>query len=324
MAQYTELVAGRMSSSARWAGWILLAALIGLAAAILLEDRAPLEQRVLARAPAGASIVAYAEIAPLRTSDLLGRIVRERLLALAGLSLVEPDIDAVAVALGSDRIVGLAAGRFPLSLVQRYLEKNGGTCEGDVDEQACSLPTPRGFLSIRGLDSGLLGVVNGPRANGADSLASAGPGDPHLAMRARAALDGGALVWVSIDPKRLAETMSDPPKGWINLSLVARALLSANQASLELEDDEVKNGVRLMLTAGCGSVRDAEELSKMLESLNGLLVSALRMGTSRRNRAWAAALETDFSAASDDRDVVAEWLLPAGLLEESIELELGR
>ena len=90
-AQYTELVSGRMSLSVRWAGWTLLAVLIGLAVAMLLEERGPLERRVLARVPEGAAIVGYAELDALRQSNLLGRLVRERLVDSAGLAMVESE-----------------------------------------------------------------------------------------------------------------------------------------------------------------------------------------------------------------------------------------
>lgn len=242
----------------------------------------------------------------------------------AGLALVEPDVDAIAVAVGPDQIVGLAAGRFPFSLVRRYLEQQGGSCPAALDEEACSLVTPGGYLSIRGLDAGVLGVTNGPRADAANGLATAAASAPRLAARARAALDGGALVWMSIHPQRLAETMSSPPEGWINLSLVARALLSASEASLDLQDDEQRHTVRATLRAACASEEDAVELSKMLESLNGLLVAALGMSKSESSQAWAAALEQDFDVQSADNSATASWSLPENLLREAIELELGR
>jgi hypothetical protein len=309
----------------RWAGWTALAVLAGLAAAMLLERRGPLEQRVLSRVPAGASIVGYAELGPLRDSKLLGRLIRERLLRSAGLSLVEPDVDAIAVAVGADEIVGLAAGRFPFALVRRYLEQQGARCPAPLDERACALATSGGFLSIRGLAPGLLGVANGPRADAADELAGDRlAADPRLAARARAALDAGVLVWVSIDPRRLAETMSDPPEGWINLSLLARALLTADSASLDLEDEPDGTAVRATLRAACPAQADAVELAKMLESLNGLLAAALGMGGSQRSQAWARALDEGFLAETHDKTAAASWSLPGDLLRESIELELGR
>ena len=47
------------------------------------------------------AIVGYAELDALRQSNLLGRLVRERLVDSAGLAMVEPDVDAIAVAVGS-------------------------------------------------------------------------------------------------------------------------------------------------------------------------------------------------------------------------------
>ena len=312
-----------MSASVRWAGWTAAAILLGLALAWLLEDRSPLEQRVLSRIPADAAIVGYTELEPLRQSDVLGRLVREQVLRSAGATVVEPDVDAIAFAVGADEIVGLAAGRFPFTLVRRYLEQNGGTCPAALDEAACSVPTMGGFLSIRGLESGLLAITNGTRQDGADRLATAPGADPALAARAREALDGGALIWFSIEPRRLAEVMSDPPEGWVNLSLVARALLSAQRAALDLEDDLERDAVRATLRAECGSEADAEELRKMLESLNGLLVAALKTSKSESSQAWARALD-DFLPESAGRTTSASWLLPADLLQASIETEVGR
>ncbi len=315
---------GQTSSRARWALWTLLAALLGLGAAVLLERRGPLEQCVLSHAPAEASIVAYAELELLRDSNVLGRLVRERLMASAGLRLVEPDVDAVAVALGSDEIVGLAAGRFPLGLVRRYLEDNGASCPAALDERACSLSTPGGLVSIRGLGDGLLGATLGPRPASADRLVAASVHGTGLAEAARAALDRGALVWMKIDPRRLAETMSDPPDSWVNLSLVARALLSASEASLELEDAPEGGAVTATLRAECASEADAAELARMLESLSALAAHALRRSASERSRAWANALAEGFHAEPQQTRTAASWQLPAALLEESVELELGR
>lgn len=286
---------------------------------MLLERRGPLEQRVLGRAPSDASAVLYAELAPLRKSATLGRLVRRRLSAARGLAMVEPDVDALAFAVGADEIVGLAAGRFPTSLVQRYLEQNGASCPAALDEQACAL-TPEGthnVVSIRALDAGLLGVTAGPRPDGADRLAQAATFGPELAARARTALDGGALVWVWIEPRRLAETMSEPPEGWVNLSLIARALLGAQDVSLSLRDG-VNATVDATLEAECSSDADADELAKMLESLNGLGRTALRSSRSESSQAWAQALETGFSVRSDGEKAIARWQLPEALLEKAI------
>ncbi|MEZ5397673.1 MAG: hypothetical protein R2724_33535 [Bryobacterales bacterium] len=254
---------GRLSAKVRWGLWVALAVAIGIGLAMLLERREPLENRVLESAPSDASVVLYTELAPLRKSDTLGRLVRQRLSAASGLAMVEPDVDALALAVGTDEIVGLAAGRFPLSLVRRYLEQNGAACPAALDERACALPAVHSgnLVSIRALDSGLLGVTAGPRPDGADRLAAAATFGPELAARARAALDGGALVWIWIEPRRLADTMSDPPEGWINLSLIARALLSAQDASLSLRDG-ANATVDATLEAQCNSSADAEELAK--------------------------------------------------------------
>jgi hypothetical protein len=291
-----------------------------------LERRVSLPERVLTRTPSDASIVAYAELDALRASDLLGRILRESLGRAAGFSLIEPDVDAIAVAVGSDEIVGLAAGRFPLALVRRYLEQQGATCPSALDERACSLPSGDygGYVSIRGLEAGLVGVTTGPHPDSADRLAANVASGAVLAAEARGALEAGALVWISIDPRRLADTMSDPPEGWINLSLVARALLSAQRASLDLRDDEEREAVRATLTATCGSASDAAELSKLLESLNKLAVTALRSGGAEEDHAWADALWEGFSSRSRDREMTAEWSLPAAPAEKWLQRDPER
>jgi len=295
-----------------------------LAAAWLVDRRGPLEQRVLSRVPAGSAIVAYAELDALRGSDLLGRLVRDRLRGSAGLALVEPDVEAVAVAVGRDEIVGLAAGSLPFALVRSYLERQGASCPAPLDEAACSMPATGGFLSIRGLEPGLLGVTNGPRRDGADRLAAAGAADADLALHAKGSLDAGALVWAAIDPRLLAETMSDPPEGWINLSLVARALLSARRASLDLRDHPQGNAVRATLRAECDSAEDAVELGKMLESLSNLLAAALKTSDVASSRAWAHALEERFEKETSGTSAAVHWLLPADLLREAIDSGLDR
>ena len=310
-----------MSATARWALWIAVAAGAGVALAIFLDRREPLAERVLARAPRDASITVYAELDPLRKSDVLGRLLRERLIGAGGFSIVEPDIDALAVTVGSQEIAGIAAGRFPASLVRRYLEQQGAICPGPLDERSCSLPGANGGqLSIRALGAGLIGLVHGPRPDGADALAPSPSSVDGRAAKARAALDGGALVWIEIDPRRLAETMSDPPEGWINLSLIARALLSAEEAAVLLRDGD-GGAIEATLQARCASAADATELEKMLESLNKLAAAALRTGQSERNHEWARTLEEGFSSRSEAEAVTARWLLPEQILEESLRSE---
>jgi hypothetical protein len=314
---------GGASTGLRWAGWIGLAAALGLAAAIWFDRSEPLAERVLSWAPDDASIVAYTELEPLRESEMLGRLVHERLLESAELSIVERELDAIAVAVGSDEIVGLAAGSFPVSLVQRHLESSGAICPAALDEQACSMPAGKrgGYLSIRALDSGLIGLTNGPRPTAAAGLVATGSNSDAWAAEALGALESGALVWISIEPRKLAETMSNPPEGWINLSLVARALLPAQTASVTLRDDREKSGIDAKLEAVCGSAADATELAKVLESLNKLAATALRSGSSEESHAWARALDEGFSSEGHAQAVTARWRLPEALVAKWLDAE---
>jgi hypothetical protein len=115
--------------------------------------------------------------------------------------------------------------------------------------------------------------------------------------------------------------MSDPPEGWINLSLVARALLTATHASMTLRDSGEERAVEARLEAVCGSEADAAELAKVLESLNELAATALRSGSAKENQDWARALNEGFLAESRGRAVTARWLLPEDLLTEWLEDE---
>jgi hypothetical protein len=310
-----------MSATARWALWIALAAGAGIVAAVFLDRGEPLAERVLARTPPDASITAYAEMDSLRQSDVLGPLLRERLLGAGGFSIVEPEVDALAVAVGSREIVGVAAGRFPAALVRAYLEQKGAICPGPLDESACSMPGAYGgYLSLRAVGPGLVGLVHGPRPNAADDLAGTEAGAAGLAGAARAALDEGALVWIRIEPRRLAETMSDPPEGWINLSLIARALLSAEEAAVLLRDGD-EGAVEATLRARCGSATDAEELAKMLESLNKLAAKALSASSDQRSQEWAGVLEDGFRSEASANDVTVRWRLPAEVLERAFRSE---
>ena len=132
-----------------------------------------------------------------------------------------------------------------------------------------------------------------------------------------AVLAGLAIALAALFFIVLAETMSEPPEGWVNLSLIARALLGAQDASLSLRDG-VNATVEATLEAECSSDADADELAKMLESLNGLGRTALRSSRSESSQAWAHALETGFSVHSDGEKTIARWQLPEALLEKAI------
>ncbi len=307
------------------AAGVLAAAAAGLFWSRFVAD--PAEVRLLRSLPSGQAVYAYFDAGRLRRSRLLGPRIEQVFFGNPARRLMAEQLEAGALAVGADTVYVVLAAAVPEPWLRDYLDELGADCAQPLDEAACRTPLPdttsadatsadtsaadaSAALSVRLLAGGVVGVANGPAPNAADSLAAlSGAGSLALAAPAAEAIAAGALAWVEIDPPRLAAVMRNPPQGWINLSLVARALIHAQQVRLTLWE----TGDDLLLLRLQASSDDAEELARLLEGLNRFGAAALRKGGSAETKLWARALES-FAITPNDNGVVARWSLDIELL----------
>lgn len=303
-------------------GWVwtaVAAALLIAAGAWLFTRREPAELRLLRSLPSGQAVYVYFDADALRRSRLLSPHFEKALGASRSHRLLADQVEAGAAAIGLDTIYVTLAAAAPEPLLRGYLADLGADCRRPVNEAACAIPLEDspGALSVRLLPGGVIAVANGPSTSAADSMAAVSAGGAsELAEPAAEAVKFGALAWIEIDAPRLAAVMRDPPEGWVNLSLIARALINARRIRLTLTEPDAAETLALTLTADAD---EPEELAKMLEELSRFGAAALRKGRSRESALWASSLES-FQASPGDGVVEARWSLEpelaAGWLNE--------
>ena len=283
---------------------VLVAAAVGVGWWL---GRPRLERRLLERLPERQAIHAYLDVAAVRRSPVLSRWI-ETAAPEADLGLAGEFVRGAAVGVGEDQIAVVFGGAFNEAALKAYLEREGVDCPGSLRDAACAVyaDATGGFLSLRLLDTGVAAVVNGPSREGANRLVTVGGGAGRLAEPAREALGRGAVVWASIDPARLDAVMRNPPEGWVNLSLVARALQHAETAYLTLTP--AGDAVVARLEADAADEADAAELGKVLEGLNDFSKAMLKRYGDIDQTAWTAALDT-FRLESEARTVRVEWTI---------------
>ena len=277
----------------------------------LLREPAPV--RLMRSLPSGQAAYLYFDAQRLKDSRLVGPRFDELFADRVAPGLLADRVEAGAAAIGADTVYLVLAADAPESLLRGSLEDLGADCARPLDEAACAAPGQAlsGMLSVRLLSGGVIGVANGPTASAADGLAAiSGGGAARLAEPARAAVSDGALLWMDVDPARLAAVMDDPPEGWINLSLIARALITADQARFTLSE-EADGGLELLLRA---ETDEGAELVRVLEGLNKFGAAALGKGRSESSRRWGAALGS-FRAEETDGGVEARWVVGAEAVE---------
>lgn len=289
----------------------IVAVLVVIAVVAWRLLRTPVEERLMGALPGGQALYVYADAAGLRDSALFGPRLAELLgRRPAGYQLVARQFEAAAASIGAETVYVVAAsGALPEAMLRSSLSDLGADCPHPLDEQSCLVEG----VAVRRLGGGLVALSNGPEpADTSGSVVS-------LSTRAAEAVhDENALLWMAIDPGRFSELMRDPPEGWINLSLIARALIRAHSAELTLSE-AAEGQVRLRLTAVCGNTEDARELEAMLGDLNGFGVAALRKAEIAD---WPEGLETMHVSVEESRTEAA-WLLPAEPVLRLLEYTAG-
>lgn len=228
------------------------------------------------------------------------------------------DLDAAALSMSEDRIYLVAQGRFNEARVRTYLNQQGAGCDEPLRSRPCAIEAsrPGRMLSFQLLDDDLLAMANAPERDAVSRLAAGPSPDARgFAALAQSFMEGGGLLWVTVDPPSLERAMQDPPAGTLNLMLFARALELAERGYFGIESGENASLV-LILSGTCSSEEKAEKLGEMLSSLNRLIGGAIEMGAQGNPPSpWSAVIRSG-TFVRNGTGVEARWTLPGELLKE--------
>ena len=231
------------------------------------------------------------------------------------------DLDAAALSMSEDRIYLVAQGRFDEERIRSYLNQQGAGCEGPLRSRPCAIGAsqPGRRLSFQLLDGDLLAMANAPEPDAVSRLAGRPSPDARaFAALAQSFIEGGGLLWVTVDPPSLERAMQDPPADTLNLMLFAKALEFAERGYFGIESGENASLV-LILSGICSSEEKAEKLGEMLSSLNRLIGGAIEMGAQGDPPSpWSGVIKSG-TFVRDGAGVEARWTLPGDLLKELAE-----
>lgn len=292
---------------------LVLAALVAAGAWLWLRNQhqQPTVEVLLRALPAQQAVIGYIDVPALRRAPKLGPWLDAKL-AEQGQDLpLAAGVRGVSMALGADSIYFATGLDLSQAAAVGYLAERRAGCTQPLDEAVCSQPGSNGgFLSFRLLDDNVLGVAHSSDAQAAERFELEGQVRNRETATARTALDRGALAWADLDPLRLDEIMRNPPEGWVNLALIARALKPAETASLSVREMDGK--IEVTLSARCGSEADAVELKALLDGLNKMASALL---SAKPTSPWKSAVDS-FRAAAQDQEVEGIWVLPGEVLEQ--------
>lgn len=284
-----------MGSRMKAAGLILVVLACGVFLFWRFRPLGPIE-RTLSRLPPGLAIEAY--VAPAVLERAPGAF------GAADLDLADA-ADALALGLGRGQLYAVASGAFDAVDTRSKLESAGIECPSSFPAAACVGMRGRDWLSVSLLDEDLLGVSYGANKQGVGELAKARAGSQDELERVRGEIRSRALLWAAIRSRRLDEIMASPPEGWINLSLLARALRNAPVAYLTVRPSPLANSLSLELEAPCPSEAEAAELRGIVEELNRF---ALKLTEKQQAEDWRPMLES-LELEQEGTVVSAKWSL---------------
>ena len=268
-------------------------------------------EELFAFLPADHGLCAYLDLAAVRSSlrlaggetipallDEKGRL-GEHLTALS-----EAGVEDLALSVGVHEIRAVARGAINADEVKNYIERQGLTCSGPQGNVVCLAESPLTRTEVRLLGGARIEIID--RLNGG-RFAPERSQATYLAAPARAGLRGGAVVWVALQPDRLDAAMKDPPRGMINLTLVARALRDAAIAYLVLEPNLASRSLDVRLSALAANPDLAAKTLRVVEDTSNLIAAAVDMGSGDATpNPWSQLLRTG-TFTQQDATVDALW-----------------
>ena len=233
------------------------------------------------------------------------------------------DVDALAASLGTGTLALAVSGSFSHGQIQQHLSDNGATCTTHLGRPECLLEAASTNYIVW-LDPAQQTPLTAASGTSTEVIRELRrhlePNYLTLAAEIQADLGNRHFLWIGIDPRRLGVAMRDPPRDWINLSLLANALQHASRAVATVGPRE-DGQIEFQLRAFCASAEEAETQSALLKGLFSFAAAALDAGRGKKlaENSWSALLRSaDVSAVESQAE--ARMLLGVERLTQLLDL----
>ncbi|MDA1314699.1 MAG: hypothetical protein O2968_15280 [Acidobacteria bacterium] len=233
--------------------------------------------------PADHGLYAYLGLGTVRSSLLLaGGETVARVLDEKGrlgehlTALSDAGAEDLALSVGVHEIRAVARGAFDEAEVRTYIERQGLICDGALGDFTCLTESSQARTEVHLRGGSRIEIID----RSSDSNTAPGPSQAtYLAAPARAGLRGGAVVWMAFQPDQLEAAMKEPPRGMMNLTLIARALREAAIAYAVLEPNLTSRSLDLKLSALASSPELAAKTLRVVEDTSDLAAAAIDLGS---------------------------------------------
>ena len=229
------------------------------------------------------------------------------------------DVNGLAGSLGTGSLTLAVSANFSREQIQQHLSEKGATCATFLGSPECVFESASGnyIVWFDPAEENLLAAASGTSTEVIRELRrNRARDDLTLASEIQADRGNSHFLWIGIDPRRLGVAMRDPPKDWINLSLLANALQHAHRAVATV-GPRADGQIELHLRALCASAEEAETQSALLKGLFSFAAAALDAGRGDKSaeNSWSSFLRSaEVSAVASQAE--ARMLLGAERLTE--------
>ena len=230
--------------------------------------------------------------------------------------------NALAGSLGTGSLTLAVSGHFSREQIQQRLSDKGASCATFLGSPECVFESASAnyIVWFDPAEENLLVAASGISTEVIRELRrNRAPDYLTLASEIQAGMGSSHFLWIGINPRRLGVAMRDPPKDWINLSLLANALRHARRAAATV-GPRADGQIEFHLRAFCASAEEAETQSALLKGLFSFAAAALDAGRGDKpaENSWSRFLRSaEVSAVSSQAE--ARMLLSAERLTELLE-----
>jgi hypothetical protein len=288
---------------------LIAIAILGLGIAIYLTRSGPLDSTAMAAYfPKREATVAYLDIAAVRNSGLLDKLVGSRVAEEADYRrFVEQtgfdykrDLDRAMVNSAGGIHYFLLQGRFDWAKLRSYVQQNGGSCRGD--ECTIQGSTPERIISFRPLRDDLMAMATARDDAGSRAIDRRTPTPAAFSVP-------NEPVWLHVPAEAIRSARELPP----GTKTFAKALQPAERVIFTL--GPAQNQFHLKMDVICRTQEDAAVLKAQLEGLTSLLQSFLSRERQKPNQADLSGVLTSGTFNRSGRHVIGTWTVQQSFLE---------
>jgi hypothetical protein len=281
---------------------LILIFAIAAAAAVLLwmRPRDVSTADLLDHFPAGDGIIAWADVAALRSAGVLDLIAGSKTVQEPDyISFVQQsgfdyarDLDGVLLTVRGDDIYLLLTGRFRWNQLEKYVTENGGSCGGSICRIAGSRVNRNiSFSSIR---NGVMALAVGPGNSAVSALLTR--------KNQSRSVPSSQPVWISLPPSALQGNASALLPGTRPFT---SALSKADSVTLSIGPREDR--LEAFLEVTCPTPGDAAFLQLQMQEATELLKNLIARENKQPNPNDLSGVLTAGTFGRNDRQVWGKW-----------------